>query len=70
MSVFDPRSEHDVACVPDAVAQQLIEGRPRREWRVLPNDDHWLQCERAQDVNQLLLLWFELGNLRDDHTQA
>jgi pimeloyl-ACP methyl ester carboxylesterase len=50
--------EHDVTAIPQAVAQQLATGGPGRDWCVVPGAGHWVQYERARDVNLLLLSWF------------
>jgi pimeloyl-ACP methyl ester carboxylesterase len=50
--------EHDVTAVPHDIAPQLAEVDPNREWCVVPGAGHWLQYERADDVNHLLIGWF------------
>jgi 2-hydroxy-6-oxonona-2,4-dienedioate hydrolase len=50
--------EHDVTGVPEDIGEQLAEGHPGREWCVVPGAGHWVQYERAHDINQLLLSWF------------
>lgn len=53
--------EHDVTAVPEQIAPLLAQGQPAHEWCVLPGAGHWLQYERADDVNALLLRWFDPG---------
>lgn len=50
--------EQDVTGIPEDIALQLATGRPGRDWCVLPNAGHWVQYERAGDINRLLQLWF------------
>ncbi|WP_354683067.1 alpha/beta fold hydrolase [Cupriavidus necator] len=50
--------EHDVTAVPVEVAQQLACGASHRDWCVIPAAGHWVQFERWQEVNPMLLRWF------------
>lgn len=49
--------EHDVTAQPDVMARSLSEGRTDCQTHVLPGAGHWVQYERAEAVNQLLLDW-------------
>lgn len=49
--------EHDVTAHPRIVADRLSEGRPERLGRVIAGAGHWVQYERADEVNALLLDW-------------
>jgi pimeloyl-ACP methyl ester carboxylesterase len=51
--------EHDVTAHPRQVAEALRGDRPERDWCLLSGAGHWVQYERAPDVNHLLLSWFE-----------
>jgi pimeloyl-ACP methyl ester carboxylesterase len=53
--------EHDVTGTPEELVQALAEGRPGRDWCVVPNAGHWVQYERFDDINRLLLSWFGDG---------
>lgn len=53
--------EQDVTGVPEEIALQLATERSGRDWCVLPNAGHWVQYERAGDINLLLKLWFGSG---------
>ncbi|WP_235548327.1 alpha/beta fold hydrolase [Noviherbaspirillum sp. Root189] len=53
--------EHDVTGTPEELVQQLAEGHPGRDWCVVPNAGHWVQYERSDDINRLLLSWFGDG---------
>lgn len=50
--------EHDVTAVPEDVARRLAALGTDREWCVVPGGGHWIQYEKADDVNRLLLAWF------------
>ncbi|MGT2509248.1 alpha/beta fold hydrolase [Cupriavidus basilensis] len=50
--------EHDVTAQPVEAAQQLASGALHRDWCLVPGAGHWVQYERPQEVNQLLLRWF------------
>jgi pimeloyl-ACP methyl ester carboxylesterase len=50
--------EHDVTADPAVLAPWLAHRHPAREWIVVPGAGHWLQYERAREVNPLLLRWF------------
>ncbi|HEY0200216.1 MAG TPA: alpha/beta fold hydrolase [Burkholderiaceae bacterium] len=51
--------EHDVTAAPPATAAaHLIDGHAQRQWHQLPGAGHWVQYERADAVNTMLLDWF------------
>lgn len=50
--------EHDVTAVPVEAAQQLASSASHRDWCVTPAAGHWVQFERWQEVNPMLLRWF------------
>jgi len=50
--------EHDVTAFPQSLAVQLQGDHAEREWCLLPGAGHWVQYERASDVNSLMLHWF------------
>ena len=54
--------EHDVTANPVEAAQKIAGGSPHREWCLVPGAGHWVQFERPDEVNQLLLRWFAGGN--------
>jgi 2-hydroxy-6-oxonona-2,4-dienedioate hydrolase len=49
--------EHDVTAEPEAAIRGLVEGRPERQGCIVPGAGHWVQYERADEVNRLLLEW-------------
>lgn len=53
--------DHDVTATPAQVAEALQQDRPERNWCLVPGAGHWVQFERAPEVNQLLSSWFEPG---------
>jgi len=51
--------ENDVTAHPETVAEILRNGRSDREWCLISSAGHWVQYESADQVNALLLSWFE-----------
>jgi len=51
--------EHDVTTEPEAAARSIAQGRKAISWRIVPGAGHWAQYERAEEVNRLLVEWFE-----------
>lgn len=49
--------EHDVTAYPEKVAEALQQGRSYRDWCLISAAGHWVQFERAQEVNELMLSW-------------
>ena len=50
--------EHDVICTPELAKLKLDNRNAGRECRVIPGSGHWVQHERAHEVNDALLQWF------------
>ena len=50
--------EHDATAVPEDAAERLAKNHPERQWCLVPRAGHWVQYERAKDVNRLLQRWF------------
>lgn len=53
--------EHDVTAEPAAIAQTLSAALPGAKTRVVNGAGHWVQYERSDEVNPMLLAW--LGGL-------
>ena len=51
--------EHDVTGLGESTAREMAQGHPNRQWQVIPGASHWLQYERPELVNKLLIEWFE-----------
>lgn len=51
--------EHDVTANPDAVSSSLVQRRGPSSSVVFPRSGHWVQYEAADEVNSLLLRWFD-----------
>ena len=47
--------EHDVTAVPEVVLPALAQGRVDCETRIVAGSGHWVQYERADEVNRLLM---------------
>ena len=50
--------EHDVICTPAMAKHSLTNAAVQRECRVIPGGGHWIQFERANEVNEELAQWF------------
>ena len=51
--------EHDVTADPPAVMRTLAVAHPARSTRIIEGSGHWLQYERADEINPLLLHWLQ-----------
>ena len=49
--------EHDVTADPPQLAPLLRAGRTNGQAQIIADAGHWLQFERADAVNRLLLEW-------------
>jgi pimeloyl-ACP methyl ester carboxylesterase len=49
--------EADVTAWPMEAAEALAQGRAERDWTIVPGAGHWVQYERAPEVNLLLSRW-------------
>lgn len=49
--------EHDVTALGEATAREMAQGHPNRQWQVVTGASHWLQYERPELVNNLLIDW-------------
>ncbi|QHE88896.1 alpha/beta fold hydrolase [Hydrogenophaga sp. BPS33] len=58
--------EHDVTADPATLAPKLRTMFPRNPVHVLKDAGHWVQYERADTINALLLEWLREPSLRDD----
>jgi pimeloyl-ACP methyl ester carboxylesterase len=54
--------EHDVTADPVEAAPRIAGNLPTRRWHLVPGGGHWVQYERADEINQLLLQWFASGD--------
>jgi pimeloyl-ACP methyl ester carboxylesterase len=57
--------EHDVTAVPEQAAIVLSSGRDGCRTQVVPGAGHWVQFERADQVNSLLLAWLDETSSKD-----
>jgi pimeloyl-ACP methyl ester carboxylesterase len=51
--------EHDVTGIAAAAGPMLVGGRSNREWHAVPGAAHWVQFDRSDAVNALLLGWLQ-----------
>lgn len=61
MPILFAWGEHDVTAHPDRVGPWWVDGRPERQWRVVPDAGHWVQFEQAEATNRMLLEFFGRG---------
>jgi pimeloyl-ACP methyl ester carboxylesterase len=50
--------EHDRTCTPEMLKNSLTNAAAQRQCRVIPGGGHWVQFERADEVNVELARWF------------
>jgi pimeloyl-ACP methyl ester carboxylesterase len=50
--------EHDLTCTPEMAKNKLTNAKTHRECRVISGGGHWVQFERAAEVNAELARWF------------
>jgi len=51
--------EHDATCTPEYLIEKLVNGKPNRSHALIGDAGHWVQYEKADQVNQLLINWFK-----------
>lgn len=51
--------EADVTAVPMEAAEFLQQGRPERDWTIVPRAGHWVQYESAAATNTLMQRWLQ-----------
>ncbi len=51
--------EHDVTCTSDYLIEKFVESYTNRSKSIVQDSGHWVQYEKAEQVNQLLLEWFK-----------
>ncbi|OWW21144.1 alpha/beta fold hydrolase [Noviherbaspirillum denitrificans] len=56
--------EHDVTADPQRVIGALFEGRDGRAGCVIQGAGHWVQYERADETNRLMMEWLEKGETK------
>ncbi|MBO9513880.1 MAG: alpha/beta hydrolase [Variovorax sp.] len=56
--VFMAWGEDDVTAVPEEAAKTLTQGKASRDWTIIARAGHWVQFEKADEINTLLISWF------------
>lgn len=56
--------EHDVTAEPDVIARALADEVPDCQTHLIEAAGHWVQYERADEINRLLLAWLS-ADLKD-----
>jgi pimeloyl-ACP methyl ester carboxylesterase len=51
--------EHDVTCTPEYLVETLVRGHVNRHIELVKDAGHWVQYEKADQVNASLIQWFE-----------
>ncbi len=59
MPVLLAWGEHDVTAQPQLIGPRLTEGFATRRWQLIRDAGHWVQYERHDAVNDLLVDWFD-----------
>jgi pimeloyl-ACP methyl ester carboxylesterase len=50
--------EHDVTGTPELAEESLVGSGPKRAFRLIRGGGHWIQYERAEELNTVLAEWF------------
>jgi 2-hydroxy-6-oxonona-2,4-dienedioate hydrolase len=51
--------EHDITCTPEYLLEKLAYGKPNRTAEIILDAGHWVQYEKADQINQSLIAWFK-----------
>lgn len=51
--------EHDITCTPEFLVEKLVDGRSNRVMEMVVDSGHWVQYEKADQINTILIQWFE-----------
>jgi pimeloyl-ACP methyl ester carboxylesterase len=51
--------EHDVTCTPEYLVETIVRGHANRRIELVKDAGHWVQYEKADQVNASLIQWFE-----------
>jgi pimeloyl-ACP methyl ester carboxylesterase len=51
--------EHDLTCTPEFLIEKLVSGRSNRAKEIVVDAGHWVQYEKADQINTTLIQWFE-----------
>ena len=55
--------EHDITCTPEYLVEKLVAGKQNRAAQIIVDAGHWVQYEKPEQVNQLLIQWFQSKRL-------
>jgi len=51
--------EHDITCTPEYLIETLVTGRPNRSKELVVDSGHWVQYEKSDQINNILIQWFQ-----------
>ena len=51
--------DDDVTAIPAEAAQTLAQDQPARDWSLVASAGHWVQYERPEAINTLLISWLQ-----------
>lgn len=51
--------EHDITCTPEYLLEKLAHSKPNRTAEIILDAGHWVQYEKADQINQSLIAWFK-----------
>jgi 2-hydroxy-6-oxonona-2,4-dienedioate hydrolase len=51
--------ENDITCTPKYLVEKLVNGRRNRAKELIADAGHWVQYEKADQINTILIQWFE-----------
>jgi pimeloyl-ACP methyl ester carboxylesterase len=51
--------EHDITCTPEYLVEKLVSEKRHRSAEIILDAGHWVQYEKPEQVNSLLVQWFK-----------
>lgn len=51
--------EHDITCTPEYLVEKLVSKKQHRSAEIILDAGHWVQYEKPEQVNSLLVQWFK-----------
>lgn len=67
--VFLIWGEDDVTAVPSEAIKALTQERDNRDWTIVARSGHWVQFEKSDEINTLLISWLQPESKYTEVTQ-
>lgn len=56
--------EDDVTAVPADAAKAFMQEQDNRDWTIVPRAGHWVQFQKADEINTLLISWLQQQSIQ------